>query len=141
MNPSFLLDTNAISEPLKRQPNNGYMNWLKSVESSQLYISALTLGEIQKDIYLADNLGLQKKLQKYFLGMHDAFEGRVVDLLIEDCLVWGQLVASAQQADKIMPVIDSLLAAQSQRRQMTLVTRNLKDFEQFSNLEVLCPWI
>jgi predicted nucleic acid-binding protein len=136
----YLLDTNAVSEAVKSRQNIGYMSWLNSTDDSQMYISCLTIGEIQKGISLTSEAKLRSKLDAYLAGLYEAFSGRIVDVDINDCVLWGNLTAKAQQSGKTSPMIDTLIAAQSMKRNMTLVTRNTKDFEQFSDLELLSPW-
>lgn len=142
MNPiNYLLDTVAVSEAVKSSKNSGYMNWLNATSDECLYVSCLTLGEIQKGISLANDPRLRQKLQDYLAGLYEAFEGRILDLTAHDTDLWGKLTAKAQKFGKTQPVIDSLLASQSIRNHMTLVTRNVKDFEQFTELSILNPWL
>lgn len=137
---NYLLDTNAISEAVKSRQDKGYMDWLSGTEDSCLYVSCLTLGEIQKGISLATDPALRRRLDSYLAGLYTAFSGRIVDLSAGDCVLWGKLTARAQMAGRTAPVLDSLIAAQCMQHQMVLVTRNVKDFEQFAGLEVYCPW-
>lgn len=136
----YLLDTNAVSEAVKSRHNPGYMTWLNDTADELMYISCLTIGEIQKGVSLVDANQLPKQLKTYVPGLLNAFTGRLLTLDIEDCLYWGKLLAASQKAGRTPPMIDSLLAAQALRQQFTLVTRNIKDFQQFADLELLCPW-
>jgi toxin FitB len=136
----YLLDTNAVSEAVKSQQNKGYMNWLNSTEDTQMFISCLTIGEIQKGSELTKEPMLKQKLDQYLSGLREAFAERIIELGINDAVLWGELTALAQKAGKTSPAVDTLIAAQCINRQMILVTRNVKDFSQFSGLELLCPW-
>lgn len=141
MNPvNYLLDTVAVSEAVKSRQDSGYMDWLNSTDDSQLYISCLTIGEIQKGITLANDSRQRHKLDDYLAGLYEAFEGRILGLDVNDSVLWGKLTARARQSGKTPPAIDALIAAQCLQHQMVLVTRNTKDFEQFPGLELLCPW-
>ena len=83
MNPiNYLLDTVAISEAVKSSKNSGYMNWLTTTDDERLYISCLTLGEIQKGICLANNPRLHQQLEDYLSGLHEAFEGRILHISV-----------------------------------------------------------
>lgn len=137
---NYLLDTVAISEAVKSSKDNGYMNWLTTADDERLYVSCLTIGEIQKGVSLADDPKLRQKLEDYLAGLYEAFANRVLELNVYDASLWGKLTAKAQKSGKTPPVIDGLLAAQCLRNQMVLVTRNVKDFEQFTELDILCPW-
>ena len=141
MNPTkYLLDTVAISEAVKSSKNSCYMDWLTNTDNDSLYVSCLTLGEIQKGISLANDPRLHQKLEDYLTGLYEAFEGRILDLTVYDTDLWGKLTAKAQKYGKTSPIIDSLLASQSIRNHMVLVTRNVKDFKQFTELSILNPW-
>ena len=141
MNPiNYLLDTVAISEAVKSNKDNGYMSWLTGTDDRCLYVSCLTIGEIQKRISLTYEPKLRQKLEDYLSGLYEAFTNRILELDVYDAVLWGKLTAKAQKSGKTPPVIDSLLAAQCLRKQMVLVTRNVRDFEQFTELEILCPW-
>lgn len=137
---NYLLDTNAISEAVKSRQNVGYMNWLNSTEDSRMYLSCLSVGEIQKGVSLTSSLKLHDHLDKYLANLYEAFGDRILSLTPDDCTLWGELTAKAQRAGKTPPVIDALIAAQCIQHQLTLVTRNTKDFKQFTDLKVFCPW-
>jgi toxin FitB len=137
---NYLLDTMAVSEAVKSRTNSGYMEWLNATGDDRIYISCLTIGEIQKGLALADKQALKFDADKYMRGLLDAFAGRVLELAAEDCLLWGELFAKAGRAGKTPPVVDALIAAQCLQHHLTLVTRNVKDFEQFAGLRVFCPW-
>lgn len=140
MNTSYLLDTNAISEAVKSRKDIGYMSWLSATDDAKMHISCLTLGEIQKGVALAKDTQLRQGLDAYLEGLYEAFSDRILAIDIDTCILWGKLVAEAQQSGKTPPVIDSLIAAQCLKHGMILVTRNVKDFQRFSDLEILCPW-
>lgn len=137
---NYLLDTVAISEAVKSSKDTGYMAWLTNSDDENLYVSCLTLGEIQKGINLANDHKLRQKLEDYLAGLYEAFANRILEFSVDDATIWGKLTAETQKSGKTPPVIDSLLAAQSIRHHMVLVTRNIKDFEQFTELDTLNPW-
>jgi predicted nucleic acid-binding protein len=136
----YLIDTVAVSEAVKSRQNEGYMNWLSNCDDSQLYLSCLTIGEINKGAYLTNDKVLRNKLENYLQGLYEAFTRRILDVSIEDASLWGQLLAQAQKKGESAPQVDALIAAQCINRKMILVTRNIKHFEQFGNLQVFCPW-
>ena len=134
---SYLLDTNVISETIRRQQNKSVIGWLEQLPSEALFVSALTLGEIRKGI---ERLGDRKRREKLRLWLeHELpawFEGRVlpVDLAVADR--WGRLLA---EVGRSVPTIDSLLAATALHHELRLVTRNAGDFN-YPGLEVITPW-
>jgi toxin FitB len=131
------VDTNAISELRRKQPDRAVVNWFAKRSAASLFLSVLTLGEIRKGIeklvdpkkklILAD--WIEQDLPAYF-------KDRIlpVDTAIAD--QWGRLQARALRP---LPVIDSLLAATAQRHGLQLVTRNVSDFAGLP-VEVVSPW-
>jgi len=134
---SYLLDTNVLSETVRRNPNKAVISWLKQIPGDAFYVSVLTLGEVRKGIEGIKDHKRREKLRVWL--EHDLpewFEGRVlaVDMPVADR--WGRLLSSAGRP---LPTIDSLLAATALHHELRLVTRNTRDFE-FSGLEVIDPW-
>jgi len=134
---SYLLDTNIISETVRRSPNKRVIEWLDRVPGEALFVSVLTLGEVRKGI---EALTEKKRREKLRLWLeHDLpawFEGRVlpVDLAVADR--WGRLLA---EVGRPVPTIDSLLAATALHHELRLVTRNAVDFN-YPGLEVINPF-
>jgi len=134
---SYLLDTNIVSETVRRNPNKAVIAWLDQIPGEALYVSVLTLGEIRKGI---EGLTDRKRRENLRLWLeHELpawFEGRVlpVDLAVADR--WGRLLA---EVGRPVPTIDSLLAATALYHELRLVTRNSGDFE-YPGLEVINPF-
>lgn len=134
---SYLLDTNIISETIRKQPNAQVTEWLDRIPAEALYLSVLTLGEIRRGI---EGLADKKRREKLRIWLeHDLahwFEGRImpVDIAVADR--WGRLIAAAGRP---VPTIDSLLAATALHHELRLVTRNAADFS-YPGLEVINPW-
>lgn len=134
---SYLLDTNIVSETVRRNSNKAVIAWLDQLPGEALYVSVLTLGEIRKGI---EALADRKRWEKLRLWLeHDLpawFEGRVlsIDLAVADR--WGRLLA---EVGRPVPAIDSLLAATALHHELRLVTRNSGDFK-YPGLEVINPF-
>ena len=125
----FLLDTNVISELVKAKPEPKVTNWIDSVDENLLYLSVLTLGEIRKGIALLRDAPRRVALEAWLnsdLALRFAERILSIDRAVADR--WGQLAADAAEARTPLPVIDGLLAATALHQNMTLVTRNTKDF-------------
>ncbi len=134
---SYLLDTNIISETIRRQQNKLVIEWIKHVPVEALFVSVLTLGEIRKGIErLPDNKRREKMRLWLDYELTAWFEGRVlpIDFAVADR--WGRLLA---EVDRPVPTIDSLLAATALHHELLMVTRNAKDFN-YPGLEVINPW-
>ena len=120
----FLLDTNVVSES-RRGPrcNPGVAAWFASVVVTDLFIGALTIGEIRKGIMLLTSRGDHTQaanLDTWLHGVLTLFADRIlpVDASVAD--TWGRMYATRN-----VPVVDGLLAATAIVHNLTLVTRNL----------------
>lgn len=134
---SYLVDTNVLSELRRRQPDPGVVAWMQQRPRQSLYLSVLTLGEIRKGIeQLQDNQRRQPLIDWLEVELPHYFVGRLlhVDALTADR--WGYLMASAGRP---LPAIDGLLAATALQHQLTLVTRNRRDFEGLG-VPLINPW-
>jgi predicted nucleic acid-binding protein len=135
--PGYLLDTNVISEVRRFRADAGVLAFLAATESDLLFISVLTLGELRKGVAikrLADPKDADKIINAWVEGIAANFADRVLPVDAAVAHVWGDL-----SAVRTVPVIDALLAATALVHGLTLVTRNIRDF-QFTNLAVLNPW-
>lgn len=134
---SYLVDTNVQSALRRREPDANVVRWVAARPAGTLYLSVLTLGELRKGI---DGLpdGERKRLLLDWLEVElpAYFGGRIltVDATVADR--WGRLLA---RSGRPLPAIDSLLAATAATHGLTLVTRNLRDF-QHPDVPVLDPW-
>ena len=134
---SYLLDTNILSETIRRAPNKFVLTWLEKIPGEALFVSVLTLGEIRKGVEAVEDKKRREKLRLWLEHELPAwFEGRVlpVDIAVADR--WGRILA---EVGRPMPTIDSLLAATALHHELRLVTRNARDFE-YPGLEVINPF-
>jgi len=125
---SFLVDTNVFSEATRRQPDRAVEAWLARHEP-ELYVSALTIGEIR---YGIDRLPRGKRrdgLHAWLTRTCDILEGRILSVNTSVCHTWGQLRARWEAAGISLSTIDGLLAATASRHGLVVATRNLKHFE------------
>ncbi len=136
----YLLDTNALSEVDKPQPNQGFMDWFNRVGVAELYVSCITIGELYKGIELLKDNVKRNKLKKHTAEIVTAFNNRMLIINLDTMLIWSRLMATSIKKGKTAPSIDALIASQSIQNNFVLVTRNTNDFEQFDQLEVYCPW-
>ncbi|HEX6351861.1 type II toxin-antitoxin system VapC family toxin [Actinophytocola sp.] len=121
---SFLLDTNIVSEIRRKKPNAGVAAWFESVRPSELFLSALVVGEIRQGIerLVSRAPGRAEVLEKWLGQLVTTYSDRVVPVTVEVAEVWGRLNAKGP-----LPVVDGLLAATALAHGWTLVTRNVRD--------------
>ncbi len=123
---SFLLDTNIVSD--LRHPARsraGLVAWFRDQMPDALYLSVITLGEIRQGIeQIRRRDGRQaQNLGRWLDDLTRLYADRLlpIDGLVAD--EWGRL-----RAIRTLPVVDTLLAATARVHDLTLVTRNEKDF-------------
>jgi toxin FitB len=134
---TYLLDTNVLSETRKRQPAAGVIDWIAATPPDRLHVSVLTLGEIEQGIARVRGRGdLQQAsaLGRWLQDVETGFEDRVLPVTLSIASAWGR-----QQYAQPLPVIDALIAATARVHGMTVVTRNVKDFD-LAGVEVLNPF-
>lgn len=138
---SYLLDTCVLSELIVPRPNRGVVAWLEGVRSSQLYISALTIGEIKRGI---EKLPVEARRRGVLSDWLESdvlarFQGRILAFDAPVMLEWGLLTARLGSRGRPLPLLDSLMAALALHHRLDLVTRNEKDFAD-SGARVFNPW-
>ncbi len=131
-----LLDTNIVSETMKKRPDDRVLRFLDKTESSDLYLSVLTLGELRKGVLWKARNDPQgaKALGAWVDGLEFYFADRILGIGAAVSRTWGEL--SAQRSRSI---IDTLLAATAMHHGLTLVTRNVKDVHDIP-VQIFNPW-
>ena len=136
----FLLDTNVVSELRKirlGKANRHVAKWADSVDAADLFLSAITIQELEMGVLLAERKDpSQGAIFRAWLNGHvlPAFNGRVLPVDI----------AVAQRSARLhvpdpRPVRDALIAATALVHGMTVVTRNVADFKP-TGVPILNPW-
>jgi predicted nucleic acid-binding protein len=125
---SYLVDTNVLSELAKAKPDAQVVAWLRDHES-ELYLSTITIGEIRRGIEALPAGKRKASLQSWFTGLCKHMEGRILSFNTSTAHVWGQLMAAWDKKGKTVPSLDSQLAATAHRHGLTMVTRNVSDFQ------------
>lgn len=131
------MDTNILSELRCKGPNAGVLEWFNRRPASTLYLSVLTLGELRKGVERVTDPGrrtslldwIEADLPKYFLGRILPIDEHVADH-------WGRMMAAAGRP---LPAVDSLIGATAAHHDLSLVTRNVRDFADLG-LDVINPW-
>ena len=136
----FVLDTNVVSELRKvrlGRADANVANWADSVNAADLYLSVITLQELEIGVLLAEHRDpKQGAVFRTWLTSHvlPAFEGRILPV---DTAV--ALRSAKQHAPNPYSFRDGLIAATALVHSMTVVTRNLADFEG-TGVAMLNPW-
>ena len=134
---SFLLDTNIVSELRRGQAANaGVVAWFDDRPARELYLSVVTVGEIRQGIeqLRAKDARQATALDQWMTGLVQFYEDRLLYVDGDVAQEWGRL-----RAARATPVVDALLAATARVHDLTLVTRNVRDFSRLP-VRVLNPF-
>jgi toxin FitB len=137
---SFLLDTNVISEWVKARPDSRVVAWVSDVDEDRLFLSVVSFGELRHGVERMPAGKRRKRLDEWLRDeLPIRFEGRVlpVDGAVADA--WGKAVARSEAVGRPMGAMDAFLAATAEVHGLTLVTRNVSDFEP-AIPDVVNPW-
>jgi len=136
---AWLLDTNAVSEPGKPRPDRGFMAWYGSVEESDLFLSAITLGEVRRGVALLDPGPRRTGLEDLYSTLLRRFAAQLLAIDSRVAEVWGDLSARLKREGSPIGAADELIAATALAHDLVLVTRNRRHFEM-TGCEVISPW-
>lgn len=123
----YLLDTNVVSELRKPRPHGAVLAWIRRIPEESLYLSAVTLGEIQAGIELTreQNASKAEEIEHWLDDL--ARTHNIIDVTASVCRRWAQLMH--RRADHHLE--DALIAATALVRDLTVATRNTADFRPF----------
>ena len=132
----YLLDTCLISELRKTSCNPGVAAWMSSIEPDEAFLSVITLGEIRRGIELhrSKDAKASGALERWLFGLESHYAERVLPITAAIAYRWGRL-----SPNQPLPVSDALIAATGLEHKLTVVTRNVADFQR-SGVNSLNPF-
>ena len=137
----ILLDTNVVSEAMRPAPEPRVIAWLDSLPALDVWISAVTVAEIQLGLALLPNgkrrSVLAEMAEQMFL---EDFSGRCLPFDFEAARDSALIVAERNRQGSPISVEDAQIAAIAQTGGLTLATRNTKDFAGIPGLDTVNPW-
>jgi len=133
----FLVDANVLSEITRPSPAPQVLDWLANNEA-ELAVNPVILGEIEYGILLLEVGARRNRLLEWFrVGVKKI---HVFDFDAATASTWAQLLAQMRGNGKSMPVKDSMIAASALTHKLTVVTRNIRDFEK-CGVKILDPFL
>lgn len=136
---SYLADTNAVSEFKKRLPNQNVLDWFAAQTEESLFLSVITIGEIEKGIAKILDPNRKAKYETWLDNLIIRFDQRILPISVRVARCWGELYGTLQQAGRVLPNWDSLIAATALEYDLTIITRNEADFAD-TGVKVLNVW-
>lgn len=124
----FLLDTNIVSELRRARPHGAVLTWIANNERTQLKIAAVTVGEIQMGVERTRRTDLSKaaEIESWLVDLMDAFV--VLPMTADAFRIWAKLMVGKPAHLSG----DAMIAATAALHGMTIATRNVDDFDNFS---------
>lgn len=133
----YLLDTVVISELRKTSPNKNVLAWVETCKENELFLSVVTLGEIQRGarLQLCKNPEFSQKLSLWLEKLIKIFDKRILPITNEIAIEWGNISAEIGNSGA-----DNFIAATAKIHGLAVVTRNIRHFEA-AGVPVENPWI
>ena len=133
---TYLVDANVLSEPTKPAPSSKVIDWLSANERN-LVVDSIILGELCIGILALAPGRKRRQLEQWFDALMQTIE----------CIPWGatisrrwaKLVVDLKQKGKTMPLLDGMIAATALHHDLTIATRNTRDFKK-AGLKVFDPF-
>lgn len=136
----ILLDTNVVSEMMKWQPARAVIDWLNNAEGGDLYLSSVTVGEIEYGIDVLPDGKRRDELRARFEDfLARAFAFRILAYDEEAARHYGSIMGARKRRGYPMSAPDGQIAAVARARGMTVATRNIDDFTN-CGIEIVNPW-
>lgn len=136
----YLLDTCVVSELVKPRPSPRVVQWVSDRDEDRLFLSVVTLAELQKGIAKLADEPRRQRLQAWLeKDLIQRFQGRMLEVNEEVAIAWGMIQGAAEAKGVTLPVMDTWVAAIAQVSNLMVVTRNVQDLERCGAM-VVNPW-
>ena len=136
----YLVDTNIPSELTRENPDARVTAFLRNADKDSVFLSVMTIGEICKGIATLPVSRRRTALQDWLdIDVRSWFAGRILPVTEAIAERWGHLAATSKQHGLALTVVDGVIAATALHHDLTLVTRNVKDFAGLG-IDISNPW-
>ena len=135
----YLLDTCVLSELVKSTPESRVLQWFEARKAPELFISAMTWGELQRGVTRLPKSKRRSELTRWLEQLLIGFEDRILAFDQNVSVAWAHMMVMTEKQGKSMAAFDSIIAATARAHDCKLVTRNVRDFA-VAGIDVLNPW-
>ncbi len=137
----YILDTNVLSELMRREPDSAVVNWVDAQPSTSLFTTAVTQAEIFYGVALLEDgkrkQDLTRAVDEMFL---EDFHDRILPFDSICALAYSDIAARRREMGRPISQFDAQIAAVALSRKAIVATRNTADFED-CHIEVINPWL
>lgn len=133
---TYLVDANVLSEPTKQAPSSKVIDWLSANERN-LVVDSIILGELYIGILALPRGRKRLQLERWFEAVV-----QTIDCLPWDATIarrWAVLVVNLKRRGEPLPILDGMIAATALQHDLTVATRNTRDFRK-TGVKVLNPF-
>jgi predicted nucleic acid-binding protein len=136
----IVVDTNVVSEVMRPQPSPRVLGWLNQQDSTQLFISTITLAEIGYGLrVLPDGLRRRQLQTRFEQFVAQAFEERVLAFTTPAAQAYAEIMGYRKETGHTMSMPDGQIAGIALAHGFAVATRNIKDFKD-CGLELINPF-
>lgn len=136
----YLLDTCVLSELVARHPSPKVVGFVDALDEQSTVISAITIGELHHGIERLASSAHKRQLQTWLnVDLAERFADRILPIDATVARRWGALLAMCEARGRVLPLLDSWVAAVALEHGLTLATRNTRDFEG-TGVPLANPW-
>ena len=127
---AFLLDTNVVSETVKRRPDGRVLSWLGEQAVDDLFLASVTMGELVRGARRLNDTTRRRVYERWIENdLARQFKGRILPFDRDAAVIWGEIMGDGDRTGRTQPAADAQIAAVARRHNLTLATRNARDFE------------
>ncbi|MDZ7683855.1 MAG: type II toxin-antitoxin system VapC family toxin [Gammaproteobacteria bacterium] len=136
----ILVDTNVVSEVMRPKPSGVVLDWLNTTPTATLYISSISIAEIEFGLQsLPDGQRRDFLTKRFEQFIEQGFEHRTLYFDAAAAFAYGDIMGRCRRAGRPMSILDGQIAAITMANHATLATRNVGDFSA-SGIDVINPW-
>lgn len=136
----YLIDTNVLSETLKPRPEPKVTAWFAGHDPEDLFLSSISLGELMRGASRVKEPAKRERLIRWVEDdLTTQFQDRILPFDQNAAILWGKIMGDGDNTGHRKPMADAQIAAVAKRHGLTLVTRDVKDFEEM-DVPFVDPW-
>jgi len=136
----IVLDTNVISEVMRKEPNQKIVAWINGINTNDLYTTWINIAEIQRGIFRLPTGKRRAKLEINFKQfINKAFLGRVLSFDKAAADFYGELCVGRESKGLHVDPVDLMIAAIAKSHQYKVASRNISDLSS-CGVELINPW-